>query len=187
MDGSAILKRNGRTSRRERSLDRPDSFWLNMMTSKALVRIVGCTLALLYILRPAESNWFLSGHIAEVAERNTVIILQATCGYLAFTTNCVNSLLKVRAKNFLVIAEDEKAYDYMVRVYPNHVISISDILTSPDAVTGEYAEFMSKQFRAITNQRAQIWLEILNLGYNVLAIDSDMVLLKNPMTTLPLM
>lgn len=127
------------------------------------------------------------GHLAEIAERNTVIILQATCGYLALTTNCVNSLLKVRAKNFLIIAEDEKAYTYLVRVYPNHVISISDVLTAPDALTGEYAPIMSTEFLAITNQRAQIWLEILKLGYDVLAIDSDMVLLKNPTTTLPLL
>lgn len=150
---------------------------------------VGCTFLVLCIYSwITEGNWFLAGHLAEIAESNTVIILQATCGYLAFTTNCVKSLLKLRVKNFLIISEDEVAYDYLLRAYPSHVVLVSDVLTAPNAtMSGDFAEFMSKEFVAITNQRAQMWLEILNLGFNVLAIDSDMVLLKNPMTTLPLL
>lgn len=152
-------------------------------------KIVGYTLLLICISsRTADGSSFLAGRLAEIAERDTVIVVQATCGYLALTTNCVNWLLKMRIKNFILIAEDEIAYEYLLGAYPNHVVIVSDVLAAPNTtMSGEFANFNSAEFRAITNQRPEIWLNILKLGFNILAIDSDVVLLKNPMTTLPLL
>ena len=77
---------------------------------------------------------------------------------------------------FLVIALDKKTDEYMKQM---NVTSI--FYSGIDKVEEQYAEFRTKQFNIITNRKMDAVLRILELGYDVVFSDVDVVVIRDPM------
>ena len=77
---------------------------------------------------------------------------------------------------FLVIALDKRTDEYMNKL---NVTSI--FYTGKVKVEESYAEFRTKQFNIITNRKMDAVLRILELGYDVVFADIDVVVIRDPM------
>jgi hypothetical protein len=77
---------------------------------------------------------------------------------------------------FLVIALDKRTDEYM-----NKLNITSIFYTGKVKVEESYAEFRTKQFNIITNRKMDAVLRILELGYDVIFADVDVVVIRDPM------
>lgn len=136
--------------------------------------------------RPIESNGGRThqsadngfGILAEISPARELIVTATTCGYLDMTLNWIAQLASIGAHNFLVIAEDLPAYEYLLRVIPRQTLP-SHVFGRPFSRTARpAARFDSKDFDWCS--RPFYLRQLIRQNVRAVWIDSDAMLLKNP-------
>lgn len=126
-----------------------------------------------------ESKWrdySLSQAVSFVAKNRTVIVCAVSHPYLPFLTNWLISVSRQKHQDkVLVIAEDYATLDEVNRKWPGHAVLVPP---APDSKTAH--KFGSQGFFNFTSRRPRHLLQILELGYNVMYNDVDMVWLADP-------
>ncbi|XP_028755371.1 UDP-D-xylose:L-fucose alpha-1,3-D-xylosyltransferase MGP4 [Neltuma alba] len=128
---------------------------------------------------PAISKWrhyTLAQALPFVAKNGTVIVCIVSQPYLAFLNNWLISIARQNRQDMvLVIAEDYATLYKVNERWPGHAVLI------PPVLDGEAAhKFGSQGFFNFTARRPRHLLQILELGYNVMYNDVDMVWLADP-------
>ncbi|KAM3282443.1 UDP-D-xylose:L-fucose alpha-1,3-D-xylosyltransferase MGP4 [Capsicum chacoense] len=128
---------------------------------------------------PFESKWrdySLSKAAAFVAKNNTLIVCIVSEAYLPFLNNWLISIVRQKHhEKVLVIAEDYPTLFKVNERWPGHAVIIPPVLESQAA-----HKFGSQGFFNFTSRRPRHLLQILELGYNVMYNDVDMVWLADP-------
>ena len=75
---------------------------------------------------------------------------------------------------FLFLSLDKKTYDYVSRIPDMYPITFDKVIIE-DSVT-----FLSKPFNILTRAKMGISYEALRLGYDVLFMDTDVVVIRDP-------
>jgi len=100
--------------------------------------------------------------------------------------NWATHMLQLHLTNFIVIAEDEKVYQFLTNTtdLKGHVLRSSEF-HRPFEAHGAHAfvEYDSKGFSWCS--RPHYLLSVVRYGYTAIWIDSDAVLLRSPMHILP--
>ncbi|CAG7881802.1 unnamed protein product, partial [Brassica rapa] len=125
------------------------------------------------------SNWrdySLSQAAEFVAKDGTVIICAVSYPFLPFLNNWLISVSRQKHQHkVLVIAEDYATLYKVNKKWPGHAVLIPPALDSQTA-----HKFGSPGFFNFTSRRPQHLLQLLELGYNVMYNDVDMVWLQDP-------
>lgn len=111
----------------------------------------------------------------------TVLVTGCNHGFLNHLHNFKCFCDRIGLK-FLVIALDEKSYQYLTKhtdVNAFHMSVGSDNTSAPIA-TGS-ADFRSHQFNLITGRKKEVVHDILLLGYDVVFSDTDVAIIRDPM------
>ena len=127
----------------------------------------------------------LAAQLALIAIDNTVVVTQSSCPYLAFAANWIYHAEKLNIQNYLIFAEDEITLDYINSRHSNHAVLVSELFEEAVKHSAGFAEFGTENFRQLTNPRPSFLLSVVRAGYTALWIDSDVVLLQNPLKILP--
>ncbi|KAK1364274.1 Glycosyltransferase [Heracleum sosnowskyi] len=126
-----------------------------------------------------ESKWrayTLSEAVAFVGTNGTVIVCAVSQPYLPFLNNWLISIVKQKHQDkVLVIAEDYVTLFKVNERWPGHAVLVPP---APDAQVAH--KFGSQGFFNFTSRRPRHLLQILELGYNVMYNDVDMVWLADP-------
>ncbi|XP_059312548.1 UDP-D-xylose:L-fucose alpha-1,3-D-xylosyltransferase MGP4 [Lycium ferocissimum] len=126
-----------------------------------------------------ESKWrdySLPKAAAFVAKNNTLIVCIVSEPYLPFLNNWLISIVRQKHhEKVLVIAEDYPTLFKVNERWPGHAVIIPPVLESQTA-----HKFGSQGFFNFTSRRPRHLLQILELGYNVMYNDVDMVWLADP-------
>ncbi|KAF8109825.1 hypothetical protein N665_0090s0008 [Sinapis alba] len=111
-----------------------------------------------------------------VAKNGTVIVCAVSYPFLPFLNNWLISISRQKHhEKVLVIAEDYALLYKVNEKWPGHAVLI------PPALDPKAAHhFGSQGFYNLTSRRPQHLLDILELGYNVMYNDVDMVWLQDP-------
>ncbi|KAG1371101.1 UDP-D-xylose:L-fucose alpha-1,3-D-xylosyltransferase MGP4 [Cocos nucifera] len=121
-------------------------------------------------------DYTLAQAAAFVAKNGTVIVCAVSQPYLPFLNNWLISIARQRHQDkVLVIAEDYATLYKVNQKWPGHAVLIPP---APDAQTAH--KFGSQGFFNFTSRRPRHLLHILELGYNVMYNDVDMVWLADP-------
>lgn len=133
--------------------------------------------------RSSQSRWkdyTLAEAAANVAKNGTVIVCAVSQPYLPFLNNWLISIVRQRRhEQVLVIAEDYATLYEVNGKWPGHAVLVPP---APDAQTAH--KFGSQGFFNFTSRRPRHLLQILELGYNVMYNDVDMVWLADPFSYL---
>ncbi|XP_018474439.2 UDP-D-xylose:L-fucose alpha-1,3-D-xylosyltransferase 1 [Raphanus sativus] len=125
------------------------------------------------------SNWSdysLSQAAAFVAKDGTVIVCAITYPFLPFLSNWLISVSRQKHQDkVLVIAEDYATLYKVNKKWPGHAVLIPPAHDSKTAL-----KFGSPEFFNFTSRRPQHLLQLLELGYNVMFNDVDMVWMQDP-------
>ncbi|CAA7013102.1 unnamed protein product [Microthlaspi erraticum] len=125
------------------------------------------------------SNWrdySLSQAAKFAAKNDTLIVCTVSYPFLPFLNNWLISVSRQKQQDkVLVIAEDYATLYKVNEKWPGHAVLIPPAL---DSKAARY--FGSPGFFNFTSRRPKHLLEILELGYNVLYNDVDMVWLQDP-------
>ncbi|KAL1206257.1 UDP-D-xylose:L-fucose alpha-1,3-D-xylosyltransferase 1 [Cardamine amara subsp. amara] len=126
-----------------------------------------------------ESKWrdySLSQAAKFVAKNGTVIVCAVSSPFLPFLNNWLISISRQKHQDkVLVIAEDYATLYKVNAKWPGHAVLVPPALDSKTAHS-----FGSQGFFNFTARRPQHLLQILELGYNVMYNDVDMVWLQDP-------
>ncbi|XP_059651312.1 UDP-D-xylose:L-fucose alpha-1,3-D-xylosyltransferase MGP4-like [Cornus florida] len=129
--------------------------------------------------RVSELKWreyTLGEAVLNVAKNGTVIVCAVSEPYLPFLNNWLISIVRQKHhEKVLVIAEDYATLYKVNEKWPSHAVLIPP---APDAQTAH--KFGSQGFFNFTSRRPRHLLHILELGYNVMYNDVDMVWLADP-------
>lgn len=121
-------------------------------------------------------DYTLAQAAASVAKNGTVIVCAVSEPYLPLLNNWLISIARQRHQDrVLVIAEDYATLYKVNQKWPGHAVLIPP---APDAQTAH--KFGSQGFFNFTSRRPRHLLHILELGYNVMYNDVDMVWLADP-------
>ncbi|CAA0838942.1 UDP-D-xylose\\x3aL-fucose alpha-1-3-D-xylosyltransferase MGP4 [Striga hermonthica] len=113
---------------------------------------------------------------AYVARNNTLIVCAVSEAYLPFLNNWLISIARQRQQDrVLVIAEDYPTLEKVNERWPGHAVLVPPALEAASA-----HKFGSQGFFNFTARRPRHLLQILELGYNVMYNDVDMVWLADP-------
>ncbi|KMZ60203.1 Nucleotide-diphospho-sugar transferase family protein [Zostera marina] len=108
----------------------------------------------------------------------TVIVCIVSYPYMDFLKNWLISVASFgHAGKVLVVAEDYETLEYVNRRWPGHSVLIPPALEN---VGGIAHKFGSQGFFNFTSRRPKHLLQLLELGYNVMYNDVDMVWLSDP-------
>ncbi|CAH2072072.1 unnamed protein product [Thlaspi arvense] len=125
------------------------------------------------------SNWrdySLDQAAKFTAKDGTVIVCAVSYPFMPFLNNWLISVSRQKHQDkVLVIAEDYATLYKVNKKWPGHAVLIPPAL---DSQTAQY--FGSPGFFNFTSRRPQHLLQILELGYNVMYNDVDMVWLQDP-------
>lgn len=114
--------------------------------------------------------------LANVAKNGTVILCAVSQPYLPFLNNWLISITRQNHhEKVLVVAEDYATLYKVNEKWPGHAVLIPP---APDTQTAH--KFGSQGFFNFTSRRPRHLLQILELGYNVMYNDVDMVWLADP-------
>jgi len=128
----------------------------------------------------SENN--ASSYLNGLNANNEIILTSTTCGYLDMTLNWIEQLRSIGLNNFLVIAEDLPAYEYLLRFAPHNTLP-SYIFGRPFSRTArEAASFDSPDFDWCS--RPYYLRELIRHNFSALWVDSDAALLRNPFEVL---
>ncbi|KAF8091977.1 hypothetical protein N665_0430s0014 [Sinapis alba] len=121
-------------------------------------------------------DYTLSQAAKFVAKNGTVIVCAVSYPFLPFLNNWLISISRQKHhEKVLVIAEDYALLYKVNEKWPGHAVLI------PPALDPKAAHhFGSQGFYNLTSRRPQHLLDILELGYNVMYNDVDMVWLQDP-------
>lgn len=126
-----------------------------------------------------ESKWrsyTLPDAAAYVAKNNTLIVCAVSEAYLPFLNNWLISITRQKhQEKVLVIAEDYATLYKVNERWPGHAVLVPPALEAAAA-----HKFGSQGFFNFTARRPRHLLQILELGYNVMYNDVDMVWLADP-------
>lgn len=127
----------------------------------------------------SQSKWRdykLSEAAANVAKNNTLIVCAVSEPYLPFLNNWLISITRQKHhEKVLVIAEDYPTLYKVNEKWPGHAVLV------PPALEAQTAhKFGSQGFFNFTSRRPRHLWQILELGYNVMYNDVDMVWLADP-------
>ncbi|KAL0845949.1 hypothetical protein Bca101_019195 [Brassica carinata] len=126
-----------------------------------------------------HSKWreySLAQAVEFAAKNGTVIVCIVSYPYLPFLNNWLISVSRQKHHDkVLVIAEDYATLYKVNDKWPGHAVLIPPALDSQTA-----HKFGSQGFFNFTSRRPQHLLQILELGYNVMYNDVDMVWLQDP-------
>jgi rhamnogalacturonan II specific xylosyltransferase len=121
-------------------------------------------------------NYTLAQAAKFVATNGTVIVCAVSSPFLPFLNNWLISVSRQKhQEKVLVIAEDYITLYKVNEKWPGHAVLIPPALDSKTAYS-----FGSQGFFNFTARRPQHLLQILELGYNVMYNDVDMVWLQDP-------
>lgn len=130
---------------------------------------------------PFETKWktyTLRQALSFVAKNDTktVIVCIVSEPYLSFLNNWLISIVRQKHhEKVLVIAEDYKTLFVVNGKWPGHAVLVPPVIDTQVA-----HKFGSQGFFNFTARRPQHLLNILELGYNVMYNDVDMVWLADP-------
>ncbi|XP_010415001.1 PREDICTED: UDP-D-xylose:L-fucose alpha-1,3-D-xylosyltransferase 3 [Camelina sativa] len=128
---------------------------------------------------PSISDWrdySLAQAAKFVAKNETVIVCAVSYPFLPFLSNWLISISRQKHhEKVLVIAEDYATLYKVNEKWPGHAVLIPPALDPQSA-----HKFGSQGFYNLTSRRPQHLLNILELGYNVMYNDVDMVWLQDP-------
>ncbi|CAJ2677832.1 UDP-D-xylose:L-fucose alpha-1,3-D-xylosyltransferase MGP4-like [Trifolium pratense] len=140
---------------------------------------VGMPQKLFFTSNPEISKWghyTLDQALTFVAKNGTVIVCIVSQPYLPFLNNWLISIsMQKRQDMVLVIAEDYPSLYKVNELWPGHAVLIPPVLDVEAA-----HKFGSQGFFNFTARRPSHLLKILELGYNVMYNDVDMVWLADP-------
>eukprot|EP01041_Mallomonas_annulata_P008705 gene8705-17988_t len=147
----------------------PEDFWIAVLHSFS----AGVNLDWKAAVQNAAGVYKTPRNNTEI--KNTVLITATNYGYLNHFHNfkCFMDRLHLR---FLLIALDEKTFRYSKSI-PD-IVSIS--LTNNSDVDDQAHEYRSRIFNIISRRKMEAVYEVLNMGYNVIFLDIDVILLQNP-------
>ncbi|KAG9442005.1 hypothetical protein H6P81_017859 [Aristolochia fimbriata] len=121
-------------------------------------------------------DYTLSEAVNFVAKNRTVIVCAVSQPYLPFLNNWLISIARQKhQEKVLVIAEDYATLFKVNEKWPGHAVLVPP---APDAQTAH--KFGSQGFFNFTSRRPRHLLHILELGYNVMYNDVDMVWMADP-------
>ncbi|KAH9732429.1 UDP-D-xylose:L-fucose alpha-1,3-D-xylosyltransferase MGP4 [Citrus sinensis] len=121
-------------------------------------------------------DYTLSQAASFVAKNGTIIVCAVSQPYLPFLNNWLISISRQKHQDqVLVIAEDYATLYKVNGRWPGHAVLVPP---APDSQTAH--KFGSQGFFNFTSRRPCHLLHILELGYNVMYNDVDMVWLKDP-------
>ncbi|KAL8114095.1 hypothetical protein AgCh_021102 [Apium graveolens] len=121
-------------------------------------------------------DYTLSDAVKNVGRNGTVIVCAVSEPYLPFLNNWLISIVRQKHHDkVLVIAEDYVTLFKVNERWPGHAVLVPP---APDAHTAH--KFGSQGFFNFTARRPRHLLQILELGYNVMYNDVDMVWLADP-------
>lgn len=121
-------------------------------------------------------DYTLSQAASFVAKNGTIIVCAVSQPYLPFLNNWLISISRQKHQDqVLVIAEDYATLYKVNGRWPGHAVLVPP---APDSQTAH--KFGSQGFFNFTSRRPRHLLHILQLGYNVMYNDVDMVWLKDP-------
>ncbi|KAK6920053.1 Nucleotide-diphospho-sugar transferase [Dillenia turbinata] len=127
----------------------------------------------------SNSKWrgyTLDQAVPFVAKNGIVIVCAVSEPYLPFLNNWLISISRQKhEEKVLVIAEDYATLYKVNERWPGHAVLIPPV---PDAQTAH--KFGSQGFFNFTSRRPRHLLSIVELGYNVMYNDVDMVWLADP-------
>ncbi|KAJ4824468.1 UDP-D-xylose:L-fucose alpha-1,3-D-xylosyltransferase mgp4 [Turnera subulata] len=138
-----------------------------------------------YVFTPSEpssplSKWrhyTLPEAASFVAKNGTVIVCAVSHPWLPFLNNWLISLSRQKQEDkVLVIAEDYATLFEVNERWPGHAVLVPP---APDSQTAAH-DYGSQGFFNFTSRRPRHLLQILELGYNVMYSDVDMVWLADP-------
>ncbi|CAN6853055.1 unnamed protein product [Brassica oleracea] len=132
-----------------------------------------------YSYSSLPSNWrdySLAQAAKFVAKDGTVIVCTVSSPFVPFLNNWLISVSRQKHQDkVLVIAEDYATLYKVNKKWPGHAVLIPPALDSQTA-----HKFGSKGFFKFTSRRPRHLLQLLELGYNVMYNDVDMVWLQDP-------
>lgn len=122
--------------------------------------------------------------LREIAPNGELIVTSATCGYLDMLLNWIAQLRSINVHNFLVIAEDLQAYEYLLTVIPRQTL-MSSAFGRPfgQVAKGGAAMFDSPDYSWCS--RPFYLRKLIEQNMTVIWIDSDAMLLKDPFVVVP--
>ena len=133
---------------------------------------------------PAKTD-VLGQVLRKVAVDNTIILGEASCGYLQFADNWIMHALELNVSNFLAIASDHASFDYLHKAYPDHVIPASLLEPSADMSGTQILEYGTKEFNSMMCRRIPYQQAVITRGFKLLWCDMDTVWLQNVIEVLP--
>ena len=112
-----------------------------------------------------------------------LIITSTTCGYLDMTLNWIAQLRSINLTNFLVIAEDLPAYEFLLTIAPRNIMTSSAFGRPFSRASHKAAAFDSTEFNWCS--RPYYLGELIRRNFSAVWIDSDAALLKDPFGIVP--
>ena len=139
------------------------------------------------INRQEQPSWneSLQVMVARLAVSDTVVLSQASCGYLQFADNWAAHLTRIGVSNFVIVADDQVALDYLGGRLPGHVLPASLITNKPMPVSTTLREFSTDAFAKVSCMRPMYLQAFTELGVRVLWLDLDVAMLTNPFKLFP--
>jgi Nucleotide-diphospho-sugar transferase len=127
----------------------------------------------------------MSDLLASIAVNNTVIIAQVNCGYLEFAANWIYHAKQAGVRNYILVAEDENAYDY-IKGFDKQVVRASTMSDRAKKSSSRLTHFGTIEHGELNRHRAEYMSFIIRKGFSVILTDLDAVLLKDPLPYVPL-
>ncbi|KAL9663130.1 hypothetical protein QQ045_027969 [Rhodiola kirilowii] len=142
-----------------------------------LLPLMGISNGVFVVKRPSKwADYTLEQAVPFVAKDGTVIVCAVSLPYLPFLNNWLISISRQKHQDkVLVIAEDYATLDKVNDKWPGHAVLVPP---APDAHMAH--KFGSQGFFNFTSRRPRHLLRVLELGYNVMYNDVDMVWLADP-------
>ena len=118
-------------------------------------------------------KWMTRGMLEAVAGAggSTVILTNTNCGHADMAANLAVSLGRFSISNFLFIAEDQQAFDYLrSRVGAQHVVMPPHAARAkvPQSKGSKSHKYDSEGFRHITFIRPHYLLAVVELGFTAI-------------------
>jgi len=109
------------------------------------------------------------------SKESTVIVMASNDGYASLTSNTVASLHKLGFHNYVIIGLDDKACALI------SADAGSCVPVDGERVSSSAQPYRSQAYKKIVQQKP-IWVKkAVDMGYNVLFTDTDIVWLKDPL------
>ena len=151
-----------------------------ILTSSAAARKISH-----YSHQPTDSDSTLITILRQSAVDNTIILGEASCGFLEFAENWIMHVQQLNITNFLIIASDSASYAHLHASYPAHIIPASLFELAKDMTPGQLLPYGSKAFNQMMCKRISYQQAVLAHGYRLLWSDLDSVWLQNVLSIIP--